>query len=339
MVKNAKNYQLGLSSLLVDGSVSSAISGDAVGSRSQCLNDLTNGGHSAEVRRHPLSQLVGSRSPKELGALREAMRVQQIIDTQNGSRTVVEVHMLNGEVLWDWDRFLIARDLGMRVQFTPYDAGDPVAYLCIRALHTRQLSQSQKAVLVVSMCRWAVRGRPKKSTQSAGFSHASTGSVTAEMMATMAGVSNTTISQAKVVHANGFAADVLDGSLGFAEAYRRARKAPDIGLNRTDVGGANSPDNAFQRGVQSERQPARTKPHSREVLESQVRDLERARSNLQEQVRLLEAETNRQRSAAAAAAAAMERERRRADSAEAEVARLRSMLADTGRSSDEYVHD
>ena len=39
--------------------------------------------------------------------------------------------------------------------------------------------------------------------------------MTTEVMATMAAVSSTTISQAKVVHANGFVADVLDGSLGF----------------------------------------------------------------------------------------------------------------------------
>lgn len=338
MVKNAENYQLGLSQLWVHESDSGAISGDAVGSSSPRSNDRVTGRHSAEVRRHELSELLGGRDPKDLGRLREAMRAQQIIDNQ----TVVEVETLEGKVLWDWDRCMIARELGMRVLFKRFDAGDPVAYLCVNALHTRQWSQSQKAVLVVSMCRWAGHGRPKKSTHSAGFSRESTGSVTTEMMATMAGVSCTTISQAKVVLANGFAADVLDGSLGFAEAYRRARKAPEIGLNRTDVGGANSPDNAFQRGVQSEpseRQPARTKPHSREVLEAQVRDLERARSDLQAQIRLLEAENDRQRSAAAAAAAAMERERRRADTAEAEVARLRSMLADTGRGSDDYVTD
>ena len=335
MVKNAENYQLGLSQLWVHESDSGAISGDAVGSSSPRSNDRVTGRHSVEVRRHELSELLGGRDPKDLGRLREAMRAQQIIDNQ----TVVEVETLEGKVLWDWDRFLIARELGMRVQFTPYDAGDPVAYLCIHALHTRQWSRSQKAVLVVAMCRWAGHGRPKKSTHSAGFSHESTGSVTTEMMATMAGVSSTTISQAKAVHAAGFGADVLDGSLGFAEAYRRARKAPEIGLNRTDVGGANSPDNAFQRGVQSERQPARTKPHSREVLEAQVRDLERARSDLMDQILLLEAENDRQRSAAAAADAALERERRRADAAEAEVARLRSVLADTGRGSYEYVND
>ncbi len=70
-----------------------------------------------------------------------------------------------------------------------------------------------------------------------------------------------------------------------------------------------------------------------------MRDLERARIDLLDQIRLLEAENDRQRSAAAAADAALERERRRADAAEAEVTRLRSMLADTGCSSDEYVND
>ena len=70
-----------------------------------------------------------------------------------------------------------------------------------------------------------------------------------------------------------------------------------------------------------------------------MRDLERFKSDLQAQIWLLEAETNRQRSAAAAADAAMERERRRADVTETEVARLKSMLAEIDRGSDDYVTD
>ena len=118
-------------------------------------------GNSAEVHRHELSKVVSSRNPKDLGALWEAMRVQQIIDRQNGSRTVVEVEMLEGKVLWDWDRGQIARELGMEIRFKRFDAGDPVGYLCVNTPHVRQLNQSQKALLVVSMRRWAVRGRPK----------------------------------------------------------------------------------------------------------------------------------------------------------------------------------
>lgn len=339
MLNNASNLQLGLSQLLVDTSDSGAISGDGVGSSSLHPNDSTIGEQSSEVRRHELSELLGSRNPKDLGALREAMRAQQVIDNQNGCRTVVEVETLNGEVLWDWDRYLIARELGIVVQFKRFKAGDPVAYMCVNALHVRQLTQSQKAVLVVSMCRWAARGRPKKSTECVDFSHRIFKRATTEMMATMAGVSTTTISQAKVVHAAGFAADVLDCSLGFAEAYRRARRASEIGLEKTGVSEAGSFDDALQRGVQAgppEAQQTRAKRPSRTVLEAQVRDLKRSESDLQEQIRLLEVENDRHRSAAAAAAAAMERERTRADVAEATVAHLQSMLAETGRSVDEY---
>lgn len=252
MVKNASNLQLGLSPLLAEESGLGAISGDAFGSRSPHTNDWTICGHSEAVRRHELSELLGGRGLKDLGRLRDAMRAQQIIDNQNGSQTVVEVETLEGAVLWDWDRLMVARELGIEIRFIRFDAGDPVPYLCVNALHVRQWSQSQKAVLVVSMCRWAGHGRPKKSTHSVDFSHESTESVTTEVMATMAGVSSTTISQAKAVHAAGFGADVLDGSLGFAEAYRRARRVPAISLKKTDVGESSTPDNAFRRGVQSD---------------------------------------------------------------------------------------
>ena len=65
---------------------------------------------------------------------------------------------------------------------------------------------------------------------------------------------------------------------------------------------------------------------------AQVRRLERSNVDLKEQIQLLETEKDHQRSAAAAAAAGMELERRRADVAEAEVARLKSILAGTGSS-------
>lgn len=113
MVKNASNLQLGLSQLLVDRSDSGAIPGDAVGSRLPHSNDLTIGGHSETVRRHKLSELLGGRDSKDPGRLREAMRARQIIDNQSGSQTVVEVDTLEGKVLWDWDRCLIARELGI----------------------------------------------------------------------------------------------------------------------------------------------------------------------------------------------------------------------------------
>ena len=117
-----------------------------------------------DVSQHELGRLLGNRSPAARNRLRAAMRMQSAADIEIGAYTTVEVTLLDGHVLWDWDRFAIGRELHLPVRFHEYVGGDPVAFLCAAGLHERQLSQSLKALIVVSMCQWQPRGRPRKST-------------------------------------------------------------------------------------------------------------------------------------------------------------------------------
>ena len=183
--------------------------------------------HDGDYTRHELGRLLGSRGPAARDRLRAAMREQLVADRESGADAVVDVILLNDQVLWDWDRFTIARELDLRVRFQEYVGGDPVAFLCAQGLHERQLNQTGKALIVVSMCEWRSRGRPQKSTATVDFPNDTGRLYAIDEMADLAGVGTTLISQSKVVWSFGLAEDVAEGKVGFAEAYRRARVVRD----------------------------------------------------------------------------------------------------------------
>ena len=124
-----------------------------------------------DVSQHELGRLLGNRSPAARNRLRAAMRMQSAADIEIGAHTTVEVTLLDGQVLWDWDRFAIGRELHLPVRFREYAGGDPVVFLCAAGLHERQLSQSLKALTVVSMCEWQFKGATEKIHNHCGFSH------------------------------------------------------------------------------------------------------------------------------------------------------------------------
>ena len=92
-------------------------------------------------------------------------------------------------------------------------------------------------------------------------------------------------------------------------------------------------DHAYQHAVSNAPYVPEVRPgQSRSVksLIEEVRELERSKAELAEELRLLREDNEVQRSAAAATAMALEREQIRAEKAEAEVDRLRSELARAG---------
>ena len=91
-----------------------------------------NGDRAIDHTQHELGRLLGSRGPAARDRLRAAMRGQLVADRESGADTVVDVILLNDQVLWDWDRFKIARELDLRVRSQEYVGGDPVAFLCPR---------------------------------------------------------------------------------------------------------------------------------------------------------------------------------------------------------------
>ena len=285
-----------------------------------------------DASQHELGQLLGNRSPAARNRLRAAMHMQSAADIERGADAAVEVTLLDGQVLWDWDRFAIGRELHLPVRYHEYAGGDPIAFLCAAGLHERQLSQSLKALIVVSMCQWRSRGRPRKSAATVDFpTTASPHSIPG--MADLAGVGTTLISQAKDVWSFGLAEDVRAGKLGFNEAYRRARVVRDSEWKGAALNGEMSFEDAYERAsatasvVSPDRRQATRSVRS---LNEQVRRLERSNAELEEELRSLREDNEAQRSKATAAADALERERTRADKAEAEVDRLRSELARAG---------
>ena len=264
--------------------------------------------------------------------LLSVMRLQLMADEATGTASALVVELLDGTVLWDWDAYVIAREIGFPLRFEQYDGGDPVAHLCLRGLHVRPLSQSHKALIVVSMCGWVSRGRPKreKSTESVDFSDNPTKCRTTVEMAELARVGTTLISQAKVVSALGLTERVLAGALGFADAYRRARVVCGCGLEKSVQSGETSFDRAYQQALSEVPISGEEKNQSgwsdRAVLRDQIRYLEGENARLLEQVALLRVENEEQKSAATALGNALKRERKRSEAAEAEVDTLRKQL-------------
>ena len=255
--------------------------------------------NSDSLHQHSLSYILGARNQVTLQRLKAAMQVQQVADRALGMPSVVEVQTLDGEVLWDWDRYVIARELGMEVRVVRYEGSDPVGYLCAQGLHERQMNQSLKALIVVAMCRWAPRGRPRKSTHTVDFGDDVFANRTLEVMAEMAGVGTTSISQAKAVYSFGLADQVLAGDLRFHDAYRRARRVREIGLENAVAAGEISFEDAYQQAMLSapaQEQESAGKIASARGLLTQVRELERCNDNLRRKVRFLETENARLKS-------------------------------------------
>ena len=152
-------------------------------------------------------------------------------------------------------------------------------------------------------------------------------------MANLAGVGTTLISQAKVVWSLGLAEEVAQGKVGFAEAYRRARVVRDSEWEGEVLNGGMVFDDAYQRAVSNAPDVPEVRPRQSRSVKSlieEVRELERSKAELAEELRLLKEDNEVQRSAAVATAKALEREQIRAEKAEAEVDRLRSELARAG---------
>ena len=287
----------------------------------------------SDYAQHELGRLLGNRGPAARDRLRAAVRAQLVADRESGADTVVDVILLNGQVLWDWDRCMIARELDMKVRFQEYVGGDPVAFLCAQGLHERELSKSRKALAVVSMCESRTRGRPQKSTVAVDFPTDTGRQYAIKEMANLTGVGTTLISQAKVVWSLGLAEDVAAGKVGFAEAYRRARVVRDSEWEGEVLNGGMAFDDAYQRAVSNTPDVPEVRPRQSRSVKSlieEVRELERSKAELAEELRLLREDNEVQRSAAAATAIALEREQIRAEKAEAEVDRLRSELARAG---------
>lgn len=291
--------QLAFTSMAMTAEPNRQVDLDSVVSLPTSTVDMHGVEHFDPLLQHSLSKILGTRDRVTLQRLKAAMQVQQCADRERGISSVVDVQTLDGEVLWDWDRYIIARELGMDVRVARFEGSDPVGYLCAQGLHERHIGQSVKALIVVSMCRWAPRGRPRKSTHTVDFADDVFANRTLEVMAKMAGVGTTSISQAKVLYSFGLADQILAGDLRFHDAYRRARKVRETGFENAVEAGEISFEDAYQQAMLSaptQKRELLGNTTSAQGLLTQVRELERCNENLRREVQYLETENARLKS-------------------------------------------
>ena len=161
--------------------------------------------------------------------------------------------------------------------------------------------------MVVSVCDWAGRGRPKgkKSTSCVDFPEIPAGQRTDQEMSGLAGVGTTLISQAKTVTRFGLSERVLLGELRFTDAYRRARMVRDSPLGHSVLDGTVCFDEAYERAmtestVGDKKRPKDPSAHA--MLVDRLREVERSNAQLLEENSLLREQNERLREGKRAAA-------------------------------------
>ena len=247
---------------------------------------------SLRLTQHELSKMLPSRSPEALRQLRAAMEL--FVESDHAPPVYVVTH--DRHVLWDWDRYEIALDLGLRIQELPYWGNDPVAALCLKAMHQLHIDAGRCALTVVVMCEWAVRGRPRKSTLSVSFPDKPR---TIREMADLAGTGSTRVSQAKSLHGCGLAERVLDGLMTFGTAIKRLQLVREAGFEEDVIQGRRPFDEAYEEASSrvapdpvAEHQPADAGGQEQQEqdvrsLDPHVANLERDKELLQERIRKL----------------------------------------------------
>ena len=247
---------------------------------------------SLRLTQHELSKMLPSRSPEALRQLRAAMEL--FVESDHAPPVYVVTH--DRHVLWDWDRYEIALELGLRIEELPYWGNDPVAALCLEAMHQLHIDAGRCALTVVVMCEWAVRGRPRKSTLSVSFPDKPR---TIREMAGLAGTGSTRVSQAKSLHECGLAERVLDGLMTFGTAIKRLQLVRKAGFEEAVIQGRRPFDEAYEEASSrvapdpvAEHQPADAGGQEQQeqdvrALDPHVANLERDKELLQERIRKL----------------------------------------------------
>jgi ParB-like chromosome segregation protein Spo0J len=169
------------------------------------------------LQRHPLSALLPDFTPEEFIGLRESILRIGVQEP---------IVLFEGMVLEGWNRYSICSQEHVTCPSRLLDeATDPVEYVRSRT-RGRNMSQSQLALLEVSLREWRGTGRPAGNpAAAAGFSAATSAEMAAE-----AGVSERIIRQAKVVHAQAVEPvrqAVKDGKLSAERAAHIAKLPAD----------------------------------------------------------------------------------------------------------------
>ena len=202
----------------------------------------------ARFRQHPLADTVPPRTPAQRRQLAAAMELLKDAGdgADDGADCQVEVLTLGDEVLWDYERYEIAVELGLEVRPIPFRGSDPAVRLCLEVLHAPQFNSGIRALIAVVSCEWAARGRPLKLTPSVSFRGTPW---TIQEMATLGRVGTTRISEAKEICKFGLEHLVLTRELTFGEALKRVKSVRAADLAQSVQAGEWTFDEAYERAL------------------------------------------------------------------------------------------
>ena len=162
------------------------------------------------------------------------------------STCTVDVLTLGSEVLWDYERYEIALEIGLDIRMIPVKGNDPTVRLCIEALHGPQLNAGLRALIAVVACEWAGPGRPKKVTLGVRYRDTPW---TIKDMATLARVGTTRISEAKELFEVRLEGKVLAREITFGAAFKMASVVRAAGLSKSVRDGEFTFDQAYRKAV------------------------------------------------------------------------------------------
>ena len=291
----------------------------------------------ARFRQHPLADTVPPRTPAQRRQLAAAMELLK--DAGDGADCQVEVLTLGDEVLWDYERYEIAVELGLEVRPIPFRGSDPAVRLCLEVLHAPQFNSGIRALIAVVSCDWAARGRPAKLTL--GVSFRGTPWKIKEM-ATLGRVGTTRISEAKEICKFGLENLVLMRELAFGEALKRIQLVRAADLAQSVQAGELTFDAAYARALLKakvaggdEDQDAGSKRQAEtqnrvETWQEAMADLEREKAVLQERIQELAAENAQIRNDLKTAERALEEARVLREIAEEAMQEMKSRLEVAG---------
>ena len=251
----------------------------------------------APLRQHPLADTVPPRTPAQRRQLIAAMELLK--DAGDGSDFPGEILTLGDEVLWDYERYEIAWELGLKIRPIPFRGSDPAVRLCLEVLHAPQFNGGLRALIAAVSCEWAARGRPAKLTLGVSFRGTPW---TIKEMATLGRVGTTRISEAKEICSFELENLMLTRQFTFGEALKRVQLVRAADLAQSVHEGEMTFDEAYERvslkarvaGADEEpgsvdKSDAAT-PNQVATLPATAAEWEREKSALQERIRELTAE-------------------------------------------------
>ena len=295
----------------------------------------------ARFRQHPLADTVPPRTPAQRRQLAAAMELLKDAGdgADDGADCQVEVLTLGDEVLWDYERYEIAVELGLEVRPIPFRGSDPAVRLCIETLHAPEFNGGLRALIAVVSCEWAARGRPLKLTLGVSFRGTPW---TIKDMATLGRVGTTRISEAKEICKFGLEHLVLTRELTFGEALKRVKSVRAADLAQSVQAGEWTFDEAYERALLKakvaggdEDQDAGSKRQAEtqnrvETWQEAMADLEREKAVLQERIQELDAENAQLRNDLETAERALEEARVLREIAEEAMQEMKSRLEVAG---------